>query len=229
MSILEYTVLFVIVIGAFLIMRTYIQRGLHGSWEATGQSFAYGRQYDSQRTVECSFDAQSNLWYDRNCYQSAIVYDQCNGNQTCEENVITNGTCTSSYCCTQLDNGTCAKCAPNCSCSSSTCAGSTCSDGCGGQCPGNVGPSCSQWGPCSSQCTDNIPGIYTSCLTPVCGFVASTTTACVDNSNCPRHCGSGSCTGTPGGGDTGGPGTGPDNGGGSVGGGQGGAGGPGVS
>ena len=57
---IEYAVLFVIIIGAFLIMRNYIQRGVFGMWGQSGQSFGFGRQYDSQKTIECSFDEQSN-------------------------------------------------------------------------------------------------------------------------------------------------------------------------
>ena len=70
-SVVEYVVLFVIIIGAFLIMRNYIQRGIYGMWGQTGQSLAFGRQYDPQKTIECSFDEQSNFWYDRNWYESA--------------------------------------------------------------------------------------------------------------------------------------------------------------
>ena len=93
-SVVEYTVLFVIIIGAFLIMRTYIQRGVFGMWGQAGQSFAFGRQYDSQRTIECSFDDQTNLWYDHNCFISS----GCNiGDTTCE-----NGCQTSS--CAQVNN-----------------------------------------------------------------------------------------------------------------------------
>ncbi len=66
-SVVEYTVLFVIIIGVFIIMRPYIQRGVFGMWGQSGQSFAFGRQYDPQRTIECDFDVQSNVWYDHNC------------------------------------------------------------------------------------------------------------------------------------------------------------------
>lgn len=91
----EYVVLFVIIVGAFLIMRNYIQRGVFGTWGQTGQSFAFGRQYDSQKTIECGFDDQSNLWYDRNCVQS-----QCANaaDPNCPESIITGGSCKASSC-----------------------------------------------------------------------------------------------------------------------------------
>jgi hypothetical protein len=93
-SVVEYTVLFVIIMGAFLVMRNYIQRGVFSQWAQTGQSFAFGRQYDPQKTVECGFDDQSNMWYDRNCYESyAMTY--CADGSTC----IRRPQCTSGPCC----------------------------------------------------------------------------------------------------------------------------------
>ena len=82
-AVIEYALLFILVIGAFLVMRSYIQRGLFGSWEQTGQTFAYGRQYDPQTTVECGFDDLTNKWYDRNCFKSqgCIL-----GDPACESN-----------------------------------------------------------------------------------------------------------------------------------------------
>jgi hypothetical protein len=84
-SVVEYVVLFVIIIGAFLIMRNYMQRGLFGVWGQTGKSFAFGRQYDSQKTIECDFDEQTNVWYDHNCAQA-----QCNGDSGCIESAVVN-------------------------------------------------------------------------------------------------------------------------------------------
>jgi hypothetical protein len=93
-SVVEYTVLFVIVVGAFLVMRSYIQRGIYGQWGRTGQSFAFGRQYDPQKSIECGFDEQSNLWYDRNCVEALCL----SGSPTCMENVITNNSCSAGSC-----------------------------------------------------------------------------------------------------------------------------------
>ncbi len=96
-SVIEYAVLFVIIIGAFLIMRNYIQRGVFGMWGQTGQSFAFGRQYDPQKTIECSFDDQSNLWYDRNCFLSLSNQECSSGNTACQEGIM-NSSCQTSSC-----------------------------------------------------------------------------------------------------------------------------------
>jgi len=50
-SVIEYAILFVIIIGAFLLMRDNIQRGIYGLWGQSGKSFAYGRQYDPQKQL----------------------------------------------------------------------------------------------------------------------------------------------------------------------------------
>jgi hypothetical protein len=93
-SVVEYTVLFIIVVGAFLIMRSYIQRGIYGEWGRSGQSLAFGRQYDPQKSIECGFDEQSNLWYDHNCVESQCL----SGSPSCMENVIAGGSCAASSC-----------------------------------------------------------------------------------------------------------------------------------
>jgi hypothetical protein len=90
-SIIEYVVLIVIIIGAFLVMRNLIQRGIFGMWQQAGQGFAFGRQYDPQRSVDCVFDDLSNKWYDRNCFEQAIgnANPPCSsGGSSCEENAI---------------------------------------------------------------------------------------------------------------------------------------------
>ncbi len=101
-SIIEYAILFIIVMGAFLLMREYIQRGVHHQWNKTGQSFAFGRQYDAQKTIECGFDGTLNQWYDRNCYQYHL--EKCAGDATCEESILATKKCESSSC-QQLNNG----------------------------------------------------------------------------------------------------------------------------
>ena len=91
-SVVEYMVLFVIIIGAFLVMRNYIQRGLFGHWGQSGQSFAFGRQYDPQKTIECDFDQQTNVWYDHNCAQAKCP----NADSSCIEGAV--GSCQTSSC-----------------------------------------------------------------------------------------------------------------------------------
>jgi hypothetical protein len=96
-SVVEYTLLFVIIISAFLVMRNYIQRGIYGTWGKAGQSFGYGRQFDPQKSIECSFDEQSNVWYDRNCFEAQYNQTCTSGDIACEEGIIT-GTCHTSEC-----------------------------------------------------------------------------------------------------------------------------------
>jgi hypothetical protein len=105
-SIIEYLVLFIIVIMGFLVMKTYIQRGLYGNAAKTGQSFAFGRQFDPQKTIECGFDETTNLWYDYNCFEYYKNLQNCN-DPNCETSIIT-GSCTvsSSSWCNNLNNGT---------------------------------------------------------------------------------------------------------------------------
>jgi hypothetical protein len=97
-SVVEYTVLFIIIVGGFLIMRNYIQRGIFGQWGKSGQSYAFGRQFDPQKTIDCDFDDQSNLWYDHNCVESLCP----SGDPACMETTITGGSCAASSC-TQLN------------------------------------------------------------------------------------------------------------------------------
>ena len=78
-AILEFALMFIIVIGAFIIMRNYIQRGAYGNWHKAGQAFAFGRQYDSQKTIECDFDQTYNQWYDRNCFIYLSAQNCSNG------------------------------------------------------------------------------------------------------------------------------------------------------
>lgn len=94
-SIVEYAILFVIIISAYLIMKHYIQRGVYGMWQQAGQGFAYGRQYDPQRTIECDFDQASGQWFDHHCMVST-----CHENPGCIATAISAGTCSASYCTT---------------------------------------------------------------------------------------------------------------------------------
>ncbi len=106
-SVIEYSLLIVIILLAFFLMRNYIQRGIYSNWGKTGQSFAFGRQYDHQKSIECSFDDETNQWYDRNCYEYFLHANNCNGDTTCEESIIKNtlvNECTASSC-NELNNG----------------------------------------------------------------------------------------------------------------------------
>ena len=96
-SVIEYALIFVIIIGAFLIMRNYIQRGINGMWAKSGQTFAFGRQYDPQRSIECAFDEQSNVWYDWYCFEAQYNKTCSSGDNTCAESIMS-GTCQTDSC-----------------------------------------------------------------------------------------------------------------------------------
>lgn len=100
-SIIEYTILLVIIIGAFLVLRNYIQRGIYGMWGQTGKGFAFGRQYDLPKSVECAFDDISNRWYDRNCFEQGVgqANPPCgSGDYSCEGPIISGCIGTGSAC-----------------------------------------------------------------------------------------------------------------------------------
>lgn len=75
-SMVEYMMLFVIVLGALYVFQTYISRAMNGRWKTTGDSFGMGRQYQSGRTTDCSYvqiDADHGVWVDMACYQQAVT------------------------------------------------------------------------------------------------------------------------------------------------------------
>jgi len=106
-SIVEYTLLFVIVLSAFLVMKNSIQRGFYGSWAQSGQSFAFGRQYDSGKSIDCEFDDKSNTWFDRNCIAALAIRQCADGfiDSTCVEDLIKSTTSCQQSSCEPLNNG----------------------------------------------------------------------------------------------------------------------------
>lgn len=45
LTLLEYTLLLIVVIAAFLGMQIYLKRALAGKWKDAADTFGYGRQY----------------------------------------------------------------------------------------------------------------------------------------------------------------------------------------
>ena len=70
-SILEFMLLTVFIIGAFIVMAPFITRGISGRWKATGDSMGSGRLYDPNKTLECRHDFQfeANVWYNLDCFE----------------------------------------------------------------------------------------------------------------------------------------------------------------
>ena len=70
-SLIEYTVLIVLILGVFWVFQKYITRGFAGRWKAVGESMGQGRIYDPKLTTECIFDPlYTGLWYDQACFKS---------------------------------------------------------------------------------------------------------------------------------------------------------------
>ena len=124
-AVIEYAMILIIVIGAFLVMRSYIQRGIFGMSARAGQSFAYGRQYDPQKTIECGFDGITGSWYDTNCFKNAGC---ALGNASCEQSCLVNSSC----------KNVCAPVSCSAACGTGT-------DNCGNPCTGTAG--CDASGP----------------------------------------------------------------------------------
>jgi len=68
--------LVIIILTALYWMKGPIVRAFYGRWKTIGESFAFGRQYDPKRTVECARDTASGTWYDERCFD--------NGRRACD-------------------------------------------------------------------------------------------------------------------------------------------------
>jgi len=69
-SVLEYTMVLLIVLGAFFIFQKYIVRGFSGRWKGVGDSLGQGRLYDSQKTKRCALFRDEVTWYDEDCFEA---------------------------------------------------------------------------------------------------------------------------------------------------------------
>ncbi|VAX38284.1 hypothetical protein MNBD_UNCLBAC01-1585 [hydrothermal vent metagenome] len=85
-SLIEYSMLIVFILTAFLVFQKYIARGIYGRWKAAGDGMGYGRLYDPKKTLECIYYASGNIWYDRKCYdqQSCDCYSILATTITCD-------------------------------------------------------------------------------------------------------------------------------------------------
>lgn len=71
-SVLEYTVLVTIIMAAFILMNRYIFRGLAGNWKEIGDSFGFGRQFDTKVTEECGYLPRAGKWYLSPCFEPCV-------------------------------------------------------------------------------------------------------------------------------------------------------------
>jgi len=68
-SVLEYTLLVMVILSAVLVTQKYVVRGFAGRWKQMGDSFGLGKQYDPRKTIECTYSDDFNTWYDKDCYE----------------------------------------------------------------------------------------------------------------------------------------------------------------
>ena len=67
-SIMEYLIVLVVIVAAFVVSGQYIQNGLQGQFRKAGESFAYLRQHDPEKTRDCIWDDRLKLWYSEKCF-----------------------------------------------------------------------------------------------------------------------------------------------------------------
>lgn len=78
-SVVEYTVLMMIILGAFFIFRRYLARAIAGRWKTVGDSFGSGRLYNPETTEVCVYDYiyNTDAWYSQAEYDSRNCQDNC--------------------------------------------------------------------------------------------------------------------------------------------------------
>ena len=84
-TILEYTVIVIIIMGVMIAMRNYLKRGIQGRWKAASDDF--GQQYDPQFI-------NSNIMYSTMANAQSIVTVE-NGSYTPDGGTLTQGQWTS--------------------------------------------------------------------------------------------------------------------------------------
>lgn len=93
-AIMEYMVVLMILVGAMFVFKDYIIRGITGRWKSTSDQMGFGRQYEPQDTVECSYDYEFGQgWYDVTCFDNkGCAYN----NKSCKQSAI--AACLSTWC-----------------------------------------------------------------------------------------------------------------------------------
>ena len=87
-SVIEYVIIIVILMYAFLAAQKYIVRAMAGRWKAAGDTFGMERQFNLSNTVECGYLATDHIprgyvWYEKKCYracQDNVNYVACHAN-----------------------------------------------------------------------------------------------------------------------------------------------------
>ena len=77
-SILEFMMLMVFIILAFIVLQPFITRGINGRWKTAGDAMGSGRLYDPQHTLECRFDSVvTHQWYNFDCFEEHNCDQNC--------------------------------------------------------------------------------------------------------------------------------------------------------
>ncbi len=62
-SIIEYSLLFAVVVAAIIGVQFYLKRAISGSWRNAADTFGYGRQYDPKYDASAPASAKAfKLW-----------------------------------------------------------------------------------------------------------------------------------------------------------------------
>ena len=70
-AVLEYTIVFSVVLLAFITMHKYFYRGMAGQWKRAGETFDM-KQFSPGKTVECRYSPDMNVWYEVSCYEDCV-------------------------------------------------------------------------------------------------------------------------------------------------------------
>ncbi len=91
-AMVEYMVLFIVIISTMVLFRGYILRAFNGQSSRAGEGFAFGRQFSPQNSVACVYDDKMNLWYAQACYNHNYAVAGCKSSAdpiACSRGVMT--------------------------------------------------------------------------------------------------------------------------------------------
>jgi hypothetical protein len=111
MAILEYALLFLILIGAYQTMQFYISRAFQGQFKKSGDSLGMGRRYDPKATAECAYtqyNSDYGFWYNDTCLESINCGPR---DYNCEDQAMS-VTCKTDFCCEHQVAGERSNCSP---------------------------------------------------------------------------------------------------------------------
>jgi hypothetical protein len=117
-SVLEYLVIFVVVIAALLVLGSYIHSAMQGQFRTAGATMADLRQHETS-SQDCAYDDQLGIWYSvacvdngwgTNCRYAGV--DNVNMRAECRSNPC-NGQCPFSCCQENVKRSCAMPCAPS--------------------------------------------------------------------------------------------------------------------